>query len=77
LAALWLRSHGISIPQDWPSPAAALTRVMKSLLFGISTMEVMTFAAVPLMLIVTAMVACYVPARRATLVDPVVALRDE
>jgi len=57
--------------------AAALTRVMKSLLFGISTMDVLTFAIVPLMLILTAMVACYVPARRATLVDPVVALRDE
>jgi putative ABC transport system permease protein len=57
--------------------ALALTRVMESLLFGVSTMDVMTFAIVPLMLIATAMVACYVPARRATLVDPVVALRDE
>ena len=57
--------------------AAALTRVMESLLFGVSTMDVVTFVIVPLTLLVTAMIACYVPARRATLVDPVVALRDE
>ena len=57
--------------------AAALTRVMESLLFGISTRDVTTFAIVPVLLIVTAMVACYIPARRATRVDPVVALRDE
>jgi predicted permease len=57
--------------------ALALTRVMESLLFGVSTLDVVTFVMVPLTLLVTAMVACYVPARRATLVDPVVALRDE
>jgi putative ABC transport system permease protein len=57
--------------------AAALTRVMESLLFGVSTMDVVTFVIVPVTLIVAAMVACYVPARRATLVNPVVALRDE
>lgn len=57
--------------------AAALTRVMKSLLFGVGTMDVVTFAMVPLVLIGAAIAACYVPALRATQVDPVVALRDE
>jgi predicted permease len=57
--------------------AAALTRVMGSLLFGVSTTDAATFAAVPLVLIATAAIASYVPALRATRVDPVVALRDE
>jgi putative ABC transport system permease protein len=57
--------------------AAALTRVMASLLFGVSTIDAVTFSAVPLVLIATAMLASYIPARRATRVDPVVALRDE
>jgi hypothetical protein len=56
---------------------AAFTRVMAGLLFGVSTMDAMTFASVPLALIATAMLAIYIPARRATRVDPVVALRDE
>jgi predicted permease len=57
--------------------ALALTRVMASLLFGVSTTDMVTFATIPLLLILTAMIASYVPARRATRVDPVVALRDE
>jgi predicted permease len=57
--------------------AAAVTRVMASLLFGISATDPVTFVAVPLILLATAMLACYVPARRATRVDPVTALRDE
>jgi len=57
--------------------AALLTRVMATLLFGVSTTDVATFAGVPLLLIATAMIASYVPALRATRVDPVVALRDE
>ena len=57
--------------------AAALTRVMTSLLFGVSTTDLVTFSAVPFILIGTAMMASYVPALRATRVDPVVALRDE
>ena len=57
--------------------AAAMTRVMASLLFGISTIDPATFVAVPLILLATAMLACYVPALRATRVDPVTALRDE
>jgi putative ABC transport system permease protein len=57
--------------------AAALTRVMASLLFGVSAMDIATFASVPVILIATAMLATYIPALRATRVDPVVALRDE
>jgi ABC-type antimicrobial peptide transport system permease subunit len=57
--------------------AVALTRVMASLLFGVSTTDVVTFAAVPVLLLVSAVVASLVPARRATRVNPVVALRDE
>ena len=57
--------------------ALALTRVLQSLLFGVSTTDVVTFATIPLLLILTAIIASYVPARRATRVDPVVALRDE
>ena len=57
--------------------AFALTRVMATLLFGVSTMDLVTFSAVPVILIATAMMASYIPALRATRVDPVVALRDE
>ena len=57
--------------------AALLTRAMASLLFGVSTTDLATFTAVPLVLLTTAMLACYIPARRATRVDPVTALRDE
>jgi len=57
--------------------AAALTRVMASLLFGVSAIDIVTFSAVPLILAATALLATYLPARRATQVDPMVALRDE
>jgi len=57
--------------------AIALTRVMASLLFGVSTTDLATFAAVPVILMATAMMASYIPALRATRVDPVVALREE
>jgi putative ABC transport system permease protein len=50
---------------------------MAGLLFGVSTTDVATFSAVPLILIATAVVAIAIPALRATRVDPVVALRDE
>jgi putative ABC transport system permease protein len=54
-----------------------LTRVMETLLFSVSRTDPITFAAVPLALIAVALLACYVPARRAMRVDPVVALRGE
>jgi putative ABC transport system permease protein len=57
--------------------AVALTRVMASLLFGVSATDLGTFSAVPLILAAIAILACYLPARRATRVDPVVALRNE
>jgi predicted permease len=57
--------------------AGLLTRVMANLLFGVSTTDIATFSTVPLILIGTATLASYIPARRATRLDPVTALRDE
>ena len=63
--------------ESYVAGAAALTRVMTSLLFGVSARDGLTFSAVTLVLLATAMLASCVPALRATRVDPVVALRDE
>jgi predicted permease len=57
--------------------ALVLTRLMAGLLYGISTMDPLTFVAVAVLLMVVAMVASYIPAWRAMRVDPIVALRHE
>jgi predicted permease len=57
--------------------ALGLTELMRSLLFGVSAQDPMTFAAVAALLIAVALLASYIPARRAMLVDPVVVLRYE
>jgi putative ABC transport system permease protein len=72
--ALWLAIAGIALGAVG---AFALTRLMKSLLFGVAPTDVVTFVVVCVALGVVALVASFLPARRATKVDPLVALRND
>ncbi|MFZ0819133.1 MAG: ABC transporter permease [Candidatus Acidiferrales bacterium] len=57
--------------------AFALTRLMRSLLFGVSATDALTFTAIPAVLILAALLASYIPARRATRIDPLISIRCE
>ena len=57
--------------------AFALTRLMESMVFGVSTSDPVTYAAVAVLLLVVGLLAAYIPARRATRIDPMIALRAE
>jgi putative ABC transport system permease protein len=55
----------------------AATRAIRSMLFGVTSLDPISFAAAPILLATVALLACYLPARRATRVDPLAALREE
>jgi putative ABC transport system permease protein len=57
--------------------ALGLARLMSSILFGVQPTDIVTFASVAVILLVVALLACYVPARRAAALDPMQALRQE
>ena len=60
-----------------PASALVMTRVMSALLFGVTPMDTVTYAGASAMLVTVALLATYVPARRAARIDPLVALRCE
>jgi putative ABC transport system permease protein len=57
--------------------AFGLTRLMENLLFGIRPTDPLTYLAIVVVLVAVAVLACWIPARRATQVDPMIALRSE
>ncbi|MFH1555985.1 MAG: hypothetical protein ABII76_14145, partial [Pseudomonadota bacterium] len=56
--------------------AAVLARVMRTMVFGVSAYDGIAFAAAPVLLLTVAIAASWLPARRATAIDPVIALRE-
>jgi hypothetical protein len=71
---LWHSAAGVALGV----PAALLlSRVMASLLFGVTTHDPLTFAALPILIVAVTSLACYLPARRAARVDPVVAIKQD
>jgi putative ABC transport system permease protein len=71
---MWMTAIGVIIGL---AGAIGLTQVLKGMLFGVNAIELTTFAGVTLLLAVVSLLACYIPARRAAKVDPMVALRYE
>jgi len=57
--------------------AAVLARLMRAVLFAVAATDLITYTSVSLLLILVTLIACYVPARRATKQDPLIALRTE
>jgi putative ABC transport system permease protein len=71
---LWLTGVGVLVGI---AGALALTRTISSLLFEVSATDPLVFTAVPALLVIVSLIACHTPARRATKVNPLVALRNE
>jgi ABC-type lipoprotein release transport system permease subunit len=67
---------GMGIALGWPA-AWMISRLVRSFLYSVQPHDALTFAAVPILLAAVALLACWIPARRASLVDPAETLRAE